>query len=284
MSLLILIILIILPGAWISFGFRFKDISWKARIALGIAMSPVVVGVEVCLLKSVGLPFGYIVPVVVISAIPSVVLVLRNLNCREAIRSFPAAVFGLLLFILLVICALFPSLYEPRYRTYSRHALLHTDICYAVSKNHLWPEEPNLAGVRLQYPWFSHVHWAVMGYACDWPPTVLWVLTNIAFLASTCILVYETTKILGVHPSAGILGVGVFALGTNLIGKILPLAKSGFLDWSILFRMIIYGNPRYTPFLIKYMESNAMPAGLSLFCALAFFCVLLCRKNPLLCY
>jgi hypothetical protein len=84
---------------------------------------------------------------------------------------------------------------------------------------------------------------------------------------------------LGVHPSAGILGVGVFALGTNLIGKILPLAKSGFLDWSILFRMIIYGNPRYTPFLIKYMESNAMPAGLSLFCALAFFCVLLCRKK-----
>jgi hypothetical protein len=279
MSPFILIILIVLPGAWISFRPQLKDLSWKACLALGIALSPVVVGIEVCFLKLIGLPFRHIVFVSVLTSIPSIILIVRDFNFKEAIQRWPVAIFGFLVFMILTMCALFPSLYQPKYRSYARHALLHTDICYAVSTNRLQPEEPNLAGMRLRYPWFSHIHWSVIGYACDWPPTFVWILTNIAFLAGTCILAYETSKVLGVHPSTGILGVGLLALGTNFLGKISSLAKSGFLDWSRIFSMTIRGDPRYTPFLLKYTESSAMPAGLSLFCGLVLVSVLICRKK-----
>jgi hypothetical protein len=279
MSWFIFIILIVLPGAWVSFGLKLNELTPKARLALGIALSPLVVGLEVCLLKLVGVSFGHAVVVVVATALPGIFLVLRSVKDEHSTKNWPVAICGFLLFLLLVVCMLFPSLYEPKYRTYSRHALLHTDVCYAVSADRLWPEEPNLAGLRLAYPWFSHIHWAVIGHACGWPPTFMWILMNVAFLASTCVLVYETTLLLGVHPSAGILGVGLLALGTNLIGKVGSLAKSGFLDWSLIFRMSVRGDPRYTPLLIKYVEFTAMPVGLSIFCALTFVAVLLCRKR-----
>jgi hypothetical protein len=277
MSWFTFLILIVLPGAWLSFGLRLNEVTWKARLALGIALSPLVVGLEVCLLKLVGVSFGHAVFVVVATALPSIFLILRSLNHEHSTKNWPVAICGVLLFLLLVVCMLFPSLYEPKYRTYSRHALLHTDVCYAISTDRLRPEEPNLAGLPLAYPWFSHIHWAVIGYACDWSPTFMWILMNVAFLAGTCVLVYETTLLLGVHPSTGILGVGLLALGTNLIGKVGSLAKSGFLDWGLIFRMSIRGDPRYTPFLIKYVEFTAMPVGLSIFCALTFVAVLLCR-------
>lgn len=279
MSWLIFAILMVLPGAWLSFGLRLGELTWKARAALGIALSPLAVGLEVCILKLMGVPFNRAAFVVVATVLPSFVLVLRALKRDELTKNWPVAVCGFLAFLVLVACVVFPSLYESKYRTYSRHALLHTDVCYAVSTNNLWPEEPGLAGLPLAYPWFSHIHWAVIGYACDWPPTFMWILMNVVYLGATCVLVYETTRILGVHPSTGILGVGLMALGTNIIGKVGSLAKSGFLDWSVIFKMSIRGDPRYTPFLVKFMEFTAMPVGLSIFCGLALVAVLLCRKR-----
>ena len=134
MSPLVLIILIVLPGAWVSFGLRLADMSWKARLALAVALSPVVVGVEVCLLKWVGLSFGHAAWVAVATAAPSIILVLRRLDIRRAFGRWPVGLCGLVLFGLLSTCALFPSLYQPKYRTFARHALLHTDVCYAVSR------------------------------------------------------------------------------------------------------------------------------------------------------
>ena len=80
MNLLLLAILAILPGAWLSFGLRLDQVSWKARVALGAVLSPVVVGAETCLLRLLGVPLHVAAYVAVATAIPSAFLVLRGIT------------------------------------------------------------------------------------------------------------------------------------------------------------------------------------------------------------
>lgn len=268
-------ILLLLPGAWVSFGLRLDGLSTRGRLCLGGVLSPLVVAVQVCGLKLCGLGFGHAVPLVVAAAVPSILLIVKRRPRRRTRWDLRYAIVGLVLFLVFVLCAASPWLHHPDYRVFSRHGLLHAEICYAVCRDTVIPEEPQLAGLRLCYPWVGHLYWSVIGWACNWPPTVVWAVTNVSWLAAISILCYETIRLLGVHRSTAILGVGLLVLGTNLLGRVGPFVASGFGAWT---GRVAYSDVRYSPFLLKFIESNQMPIALAMFAGLTYVVVANCSR------
>src|SRR5438105_4314470 len=248
-------VLMLLPGAYVVSLLKPMGLSPKAQLSLCVVLSPLVVATEVLLLKLAGLPFASIVRIIIFAAMPGVLLLFRlRTNApwhAGSPRSRPCrAAAGALLFMLLVACITAPWIRSPAYRVYGSHALMHTDICYQICRPSILPEEPELAGLSLAYPWFSHVFVAVVGFACHWPPTLVYPLTNIIWLAIACLLTYEACRAIGASAPAGVLAVGLLMLGTNIAGRVEAILKFWFSGSAN--RLVAWSDPRYTPFLVKY--------------------------------
>ena len=48
----------ILPGSWFTFGISFDELNWRTRLALGAALSPVVLGIQLYLLRILNVDFA----------------------------------------------------------------------------------------------------------------------------------------------------------------------------------------------------------------------------------
>jgi len=160
LSLALAVVLLVFPGAWVSFGMSLGGAPWRVRLALAVALSPAVVAALGLGLRLLGLPFGLVAVLCVVASLPSVVLVIRHLRRQGGPRPRWAHVPGAALLALLVLCAATPSLYAPQYRAFGRHGLMQAEVC-----------SPSLpaAPARKSRCWRAW-GWTTPGWGtCTWP-------------------------------------------------------------------------------------------------------------------
>lgn len=252
--------LVILPGAWLAFGLPLQDLTFYARLALSGVLSPIVVAVEFYLARWAGFPFSQTVVLLLLVNAASAVFLFREWRRTSATprswMSWPLAANALVL-LFLAFCISVPWFSNHTLRMFNFHVWMHLSIVNQFPKGTLVPEEPELAGVQLAYPWIGHIYWAVLSKAAAWPFTRIYVLTNLAFLMWTCILVYEACKLLGAPP-AGRRGALIWlTLGTNVIG---------FWLWKSTHHFL--GDIRYTPWLRKFMICELSAFWIGMFAGL----------------
>lgn len=267
------VIFTLLPGAWVVCGFRLNALRWPARLALSGALSPVILAVQMLVLKAVGIPFAYIPWLLLVGNLPVLALVARAVD-EEQPESKPrssGALIGIGLFFgILVLYLLVPWQLVQNLRPFAWHALWHTDITYALTRDTLLPEEPELAGLTLAYGWVGHVYWSVLGWSANLPPTITYAVSNLIWLLFTAILAYELAiSGLRLGRPAALISVGLTCLGTNAIGAAAWTLQR---DWH--WRSEYLGDIRYTPLLSKYLGFETMPFAFALLLAVALLSVI----------
>jgi len=265
-----------LPGAWLLFALPFVALRGSVKIALSIALSPAVLALQVLLLNAVEIPFATIPTVLLVVNAPALLLIMRGW-WRSEQRERPAVASwlggGALLGLLGGYVAL-PWRLVPDLRTFAWHALWHTDITYALTRNTLLPEEPELAGVRLSYSWVGHLFWSVTGWLTNLPPTVLYAVTNCIWLAVAALLAYALCRDgLQLSRALSIFGSGTLLLGTNIAGT---LGWAYARDWH--WHKELFGDLRYTPMLGKYLGFETMPFAFALLLGMTLVATIALRR------
>lgn len=256
----------LLPGAWVAYGFALPTIRWPARLALSGALSPIMLAFQVLLCKTVGIPFAVIPPLLLLLNLPALWLCWRGRPTAAAHqRSARAWLAGGAVGGSFVLYLLTPWYFVTNLRPFAWHALWHTDITYALTRNRLLPEEPELAGLTLAYGWIGHVYWSVVGWSANLPPTITYAISNLLWLLFTCILAYEVARMgLGLGSPASWFSVGLTYLGTNVVSALAWLYVH---DWH--WQQEYLGDVRYTPLLNKFLGFETMPFAFALLLAVA---------------
>jgi len=268
MGVLFLAGLTVLPGAWITFSLPFDEFSWKVRLALAVALSPAILAVQFLALELTGIEFAQTALILVVINVSAGFILLRHLHLPQELHLSPTTIFGTLLFLILAGALVLPWLIIPGYRLFSWHALLHSDVIYALTRNRLIPEEPELAGLTLAYDWAAAVYWSVLGWLSNWSPTAMYPATNLIWLLVAFVLAYEVAKTgLGLYRSTALFAVGLLFLGSQIIGVVVWLVANDAHRWewilgtvnnSALFNMYLGFEDK--PFVI------ALLLGLELVC------------------
>ena len=261
----------ICPGCWITFGASLDELNWRTRLAIGTALSPIVLAIQLYSLRILNVDFAAAVLVLLFINLPCFILIVRSLpQTKLAVWS---RTFWVGSIVLLSLAGLMVTLWVaiPNFRTVSWHALLHTDIVYLIARNPFLPEEPDLANIALAAPWLDHVYWSITGWLTDWPPTIVYPISNIIWLIIVFVLAYELAGHgLGLQNSTALLSAGLTFVGTNVVGAVGYLVSR---KWELL------GDIRYTPLLGKFFGFETIPFALALIIGLALVCVLILDRN-----
>jgi hypothetical protein len=259
--------LLILPGAWLGFGLPIRRLSYAARFALAGVLSPVIVALQLILLRTLGLPFNGSVWAIVLVNTGSTWLLIRERGSLQV--SWKPVVAFLGVYLSLAVFVIFPWASSRNTRIFTGHNWMHMGIVYEFPTGMVWPEEPELAGVRLAYPWLGHAYWAVLCWTLDLPPTRVFAPINLLWLFWICVLVYETCRSLGGSPRASRIGLLWLGFGTNVVGGLIWLAATLFgRDISR-----VPGDTRTLPWIEKFYKLNEMPFAMALLAALMLVAV-----------
>lgn len=266
------IIFTLLPGAWVAYGFRLDALRWPARLALSGALSPVILAAQMVAMKAVSIPFAFIPTLLLIGNLPVLVLIGRAVdqeqNNSKGSRK-GALIGGGLCFGILALYLLIPWQLVQNLRPFAWHALWHTDITYALTRNTLLPEEPELAGLTLAYGWVGHAYWSVLGWSSNLPPTIIYAVSNLIWLFFTFLLAYAiAVSGFRLGRPAALMSVGLTCLGTNVLGALAWTLEG---DWH--WRSEYLGDIRYTPLLSKYVGFETMPFAFALLLGIALLSV-----------
>lgn len=265
----------LLPGAWVACGLRLEALQWPTRLALGGVLSPIILALQMLLLKAVGLPFALIPPILFVVNLPALFLIWRTVGAAEAVPwRGPTFYGGVALLSILVAYLLLPWQVIPNLRPFAWHALWHTDISYALTRSTFLPEEPELAGVTLAYGWISHVYWSLLGWSTNLPPTQIYALSNLLWLLFTFLLAHALGVGIHLRRATALLSVALLFLGTNVIGA---LAWTITRDWH--WQQTYLGDIRYTPLLGKYLGFETMPFAFALLIAVALLSTVALQKH-----
>lgn len=264
------IIFTLLPGAWVAYGFRLDALRWPARLALSGALSPVVLAAQMMALKAVGIRFAFIPLLLLAGNLPALVLIGRAVDKEQSESSSKGALVGSSLFFgILALYLLIPWQLVQNLRSFAWHALWHTDITYALTRNTLLPEEPELAGLTLAYGWVGHAYWSVLGWSSNLPPTITYAVSNLIWLLFAFLLAYAlAVSGFRLGRPAALMSVGLTFLGTNALGAVAWTLER---DWH--WRSEYLGDIRYTPLLSKYLGFETMPFAFALLLAVALLSV-----------
>ena len=253
----------VLPGSWFAFSRPFGRFDWTSRLAIAVALSPAVLGLELLATKLAAVPFSVAAFVVVLMNLPAAFLIGRSLSsvARQARTLEGAAI--VLQFALLAAALAVPWAGIPDYRQFSWHALMHSDIVYQVAHTAGVPEEPEIAGLVLAYPWIAHSYWAVIGWLTDVPPTRLYPITNLIWLLASCVLAHKlVSSAFQLSRASRILSVTLTLLGGQAIGMAVRLIAVDSDRWGYYFGY------RIGPLLSKFRGFETMPFAVALLIAL----------------
>jgi len=264
-------VLLLLPGAWFAFGLPLQPLTCTARLALAGVISPIPIALEFYLLRIAGLPFGPTVWVLVALNLCSLVFVVHN--WRVTYTSPRALLTSLAVYLVLASCVAYPWLVSDNVRIFTGHSFMHLSLVYQFPEGTLIPEDPELAGLHLAYPWLAHIYWGVLSWALDWSPTRTYVLTNLFWLACLCGLFYEACRHLGAKVFSSRIAMVWLALGTNVIGWLMHWAAKISLnkDW-------LPGDIRFTPWVRKFITLQANAYAICLFAGIMLVSILALRQ------
>jgi hypothetical protein len=268
-------VLTILPGSWLAFGLPLDELSLKTRLALGVALSPAVLGIQFLIIRFSGVNFATAALILVAVNLAGIILLIRHLKPFNLPRFSRRLVFSVIVFLLLVGYLLLPWSEIPNYRRFSWHALMHTDIVYDLIRTQGFPEEPEIAGLTLSFSWMPHPYWSIIGEVSDWSPTSIYPISNLVYLLVAFVLGYELAlKGFNLHPSTAILSNGLIFLGTNTVGAIAWIITKNY-----HYNGFIFGDVRYTPLLSKYLGFETMPFAFALIIGLTLVCLVSMRRK-----
>jgi hypothetical protein len=265
--------LLVLPGAWVAYGLRLETCSPAARLALAGALSPFILPCQFYALRLLGLSFNRSVWLLVALNLASVWLVARRWQApRIELRSLVTFVLIILALVILVFHA---WAWSPQVRMFTGHTLMHAGIIYEFSRGVLLPEDPELAGVPLAYPFFSHVFWAVAGRAAGLPVTLLYAVTGFLSLLWISTVFNETASLLGAGHFARRMALVWLMLGMNIFGLWIFYGA----QWVLGKTISMPGDQRGTPLLRMFQFIGFSGFALALFAALVFLSISFLRKR-----
>ena len=180
MGALTFVILSVLPGGWVTFGAPLCGFGFWSRLLTGVALTPPVLCSEFYALRLAGVSFESSAALLPWLNLPAVLLIARRFDrsCLPNSKMLLGA--GLVLFTPLGL--LFAQWTQPEGRAYSWHAWMHSDVVSMIANGHLMVGEPEMAGVRLAYPWLGHAYQAVLSYQLHSPPAWNFVWVNLVWL------------------------------------------------------------------------------------------------------
>jgi hypothetical protein len=260
------LLLVFTSGAWISFGFSLKDVSFWIRICIAIILSPTIVCAEFYALRLPGVPFPTSVALIVLLNLPALYLVWRR-SRNSSQRQPPDWLVGAIVVLLPIVCMASVLSYMDA-QIYSGASWLHADPVYMFVRGDLIPEAPTLAGIRMSYPvWSGLVFETIHSYLTQSPPQTTYVWSNLFLLIAVCGLASGVAKELGGGRVARVTAPIFLLLGTNPVGYILvhllPLHR---------FPQI-WGDERYTPWVNKFMLFGPMTMGIALTMAIVYLLI-----------
>jgi hypothetical protein len=267
-------LLLLLPGAWIAFGLPLPNLTWKARVALALALSPLVLPAQLLLLRLLGLGFARASWIALLLNVPAVLLVLRCSTWSQLSHGRRHLLPILLSFAALAIYMAYPWFSSQPFRIFGFHNFMQIDMIYALTRNGPLPEEPQMAGLPLSYPWFSHSYLAAVGWLSDVSPTYLLCVINPVLLLACIVFWYEASNLLGFHNVTTFFVAGLIGLSGNFLGTALGVTTSHIVEWGMRL-----GDTRTGPFLGKFIQLQAMNFGLTVFSGLVLVCVTACRQK-----
>ncbi|MCI0591186.1 MAG: hypothetical protein L0Y67_06240 [Gammaproteobacteria bacterium] len=265
------IALFFLPGAWITFGFRLTALPFWAKLLAGAILSPVVICIEFYTVRLLGFSFAQVPAILVAVNLPAVLLLW---NARRELTNMGPRDWASAALIVLICCAcMLPLFYDPERRLYMGHAWTYADAAYAFARGDLIPDDTAVAGYRMGYPvWLESIYRAVLSSLLDSPPMYSHALIQLGFLIATYAFAAGLVSEFGGGSVAQLLsGVWLF-FATNPVGDILRITP-GFPLQSIT------GDPRYTPWVLKFFDFNPMPLVLPAFLAVAYLFLFADRRG-----
>jgi hypothetical protein len=258
LELLLLPILIVGPGALLSFGLSCPGLGWRSRLWLAVALSPIVVAVGLVSLEAAGVDFATGSRVLfAASCVGMLAIALRTArwpNRREVLST--VAIGSLLGAFALVLWASWRRWGMGHF--FAFHSLFHTDLCYAVTRAGVFPESPLFAGYAARYPFLAHYYWAWLGWLTDTPPNVLYRYTNTAALFAVGFLCFELVRALGGRARFALLAVALLMCGNDLPALVLNAADPRS-PWAE-----VVGDRWFNSFVQKFLSFNQMPIELAL--------------------
>jgi hypothetical protein len=274
MRILSVPLLFVLPGVWVAFGLRLDNLTWTLRLAL----SPLVLPIQLLLLKLFGLSFARASWIALLLNLPAALLIWQRTTCSQLSRGRPHLLPILLSFAPLAVYTAYPWFTCQLYRIFAWHNLMQLDMIYVLARKTLFPEEPQMAGLPLAYPWLSHSYLAVVGWLSDVSPTYLLCVINPVLVLVCVVFWYAASRRLGFHPAVAFFVVGLIGLSGNFIGTVWGTLISNSASEARALGMRL-GDFRTGPFLAKFNQLNAMNFGLTVFSSLVLICVIACRER-----
>jgi len=262
--------LVFLPGGWLTFGLR-RLSPWPfwSKITLGAVLSPMVVFLQYYLVRFLGLSFEQTVPWLAVLNLPAIILIWRKKGTtptpayRTIIQWLPAILVSLA-------CLAALPMIRPQWRLIDGHPWMYSDEVYMIANGELTPEDPYLAGVTLSYPWPAHVYQAALGYLIESPPLMGFLWMNVLWLVFIAQLTASLVKRVGGNQKAAVFSVIGLLFGVNFLGYSLPrIFPSGVLKLINIWGNI-WGDYRYTPWLLKFCTFNQEPFALAFFTGIVF--------------
>jgi hypothetical protein len=253
--------LVVLPGAWITFGLPLATLPFWARLLGAVAITPLLLCVEFYALRLIGLSFETTAVVLAVANLPALVPFVKQLRtCR--IPTLRLAL-GAAAMLIVPLACLVPQALDTQARAYSGHAWMHADVVYMIANGDLLLDDPELVGVRLAYYWGGHVYHAVLSYLLGSPPVSNYLSINVVFLLVTFAFMAGIVAELGGGLRARLASIVLLCFGVNFVGYV----------GGMLLRSLPYGDTRYTPWMLYFQFPIPMNQAMGMFAALTYLLI-----------
>jgi len=273
--------LVLLPGVWVSHTLGHKFLTALQRLAFALTLSPFVVALQMIVIRAFKIDFASASWVVLGINLPAIVFLLKGGSSIDRLERQSDFCLNILLVGLMfvggIIYVAYPWFIIDGYREYGYHNLLYIDAVYSLSRAQgIVPEESQMAGYVLAYPWFSQLYTGAVASVTDIAPTVLYCLLNATqLLAMTLCIVATLREELKLRWPVSMLAVALVFWGQNIPGTIGGFfAPGGTFAWAWLL-----GDMRTGPFLLKFNNANAMPFGLAIMAAVVLLALVARRQT-----
>lgn len=230
-------------------------------------LSPIVVCLQFYAFRLLGASFDLTVILLVFVNLPTIYFIWKRR--RDITIPDRNSLLGGGVVLIIAVACLAPQLLDDTARMFNGHAWMHADVIYMLRNGDLLLQDPELAGIRMAYPWAGHVYQGILSFLLDSAPTSSYIWTNLVwllcFLGFTAYIVAEFSS----NRFSQITSYIWLCLGLNFVGYILMTT----LPAAWVRRLWIGGDYRYTPWVLKFYFFEQIIFGLGMFAAVVYFSI-----------
>jgi hypothetical protein len=247
-----------LSGCWVSFPLGTGKMRWWTKFFLGAALSPIVLVLQFYTLRIVGLSFERSA---LILACLNVLPLYPMLRARRGALPSAGTLAGLILILGITGLTLAPQFMNRYSVVYSTHSWMHAAADYLYANGQTMLEEPDLAGVRLAYPWGGYAFQALLSYVLNSTPAYSYEWTNLLWVVVCYGLAVAVAHQFGLRSfQAAFAPVWLF-FGVNFAGAVVHHIAPYKFAW-------IGGDFRYATWVWYFICPTQMLFAIAMFLAL----------------